>query len=76
MILTIEQLKRIVAAGGGLVLDTPTFTFGQLGELAQATQTATRRGSLTLKEVSGLTAEQLAELSILAPGQIVFDLTS
>jgi hypothetical protein len=75
MILTVEQLKRIVAAGGGLVLDAPTFTFNQLSELAQATQTASRRGSLTLKEVGGLTAEQLAELSLLAPGQIVFDLS-
>jgi hypothetical protein len=74
MILTIEQLRRIIAAGGGLVLNAPDYTFGQLEEFAQTTQTASRRGSLTLKGVSGLTAEQLADLAALAPGQIVFDL--
>lgn len=76
MILTIEQLKQIVAAGGGLVLDAPTFTLSQLRELAEAAQAGGKKGSLTLHNVSGLNAEQLADLSTLAPGQIVFDLTA
>lgn len=76
MILTVEQLKRIVAAGGGLVLDAPTFTVNQLRELAEAAHAGGKKGSLTLQNVSGLNAEQLAELSTLAPGQIAFNLTA
>lgn len=76
MILTIEQLTRILAAGGGLTLDASTFTLNQLRQLAVAAEAGATKSSLTLHNVSGLTAEQFAGLATLAPGQIEFDLTA
>ena len=73
MVLTIAQLKRIAADGGALVLDASLFTYRQLAEIAAAT--AGGSGSLTLRRVSGFTADQLRKLAITAPGAIVIDLT-
>jgi hypothetical protein len=74
MILTIEQLKQIVSAGGGLSLDASTMTFQQLKEIVGATSGT--KSSITLKNLSGLTAGQLRELAGLAPGVLAFDLTA
>ena len=73
MIVTNEQLKAIVGAGGGLVLDATAFTPNQLREIVSAA--APNKAGLTLKNVSGLTADQLLELAALAPGLIAFDLS-
>ncbi len=73
MIVTNEQLKTIVAAGGGLVLDASAFTLNQLREIVAAAPP--NKASLTLKNLSGLTSDQLLELATLAPGLIVFDLS-
>jgi hypothetical protein len=73
VIITNEQLKQIVSAGGGLVLDASTFTLNQLREIVSAAPPA--KASITIKNLSGLTAAQLHELASLAPGLIVFDLT-
>lgn len=74
MILTVEQLSRIAAAGGCLVLDGSLFTFNQIKEICTA---AAGHGAatLTLHNVGNLTPGQLAELSALAPGLVTFDLT-
>lgn len=73
MIITIEQLKAIAGAGGGLSLDASAMTFNQLRELCVAARTGT--ASLSLKTVGGLTAAQLRELAELAPRLVSFDLT-
>jgi hypothetical protein len=74
MVLTVEQLRRIADAGGGLVLDASLFTFTQIEAIVAA---AANSGSatLTLHNVANLTAAQLTELSAAAPGLITFDLT-
>jgi hypothetical protein len=74
MIITIEQLKQIVAAGGGLVLDAAVMTFGQLKDISTLAHTSDAK--ITIKNLSTLTAEQLKELAEIAPGLVVFDQTS
>ncbi len=74
MIYTHQQLKEIVAAGGGVVVDAATMTTAQLRELSAAAGTGS--GRLTIKNCSGLTAAQLGDLAGLAPGRVEFDLTS
>jgi hypothetical protein len=74
VIITTEQLRQIVSAGGGLSLDATTMTFPQLKELVAATNGT--KSSITLRNLSGLTAGQLRELAGLAPGALVFDLTA
>jgi hypothetical protein len=73
MILTTEQLKQIVAAGGGLIIDASALTFGQIKDISSAAGSS--RATVTLKNLSNLTAAQLKELAALAPGLIVFDQT-
>jgi hypothetical protein len=74
MILTNEQLHKLVAAGGGLVLDASTMTFNQLRDLSTAANGS--KAQITVKNCSGLTAQQLALLASLAPALLVFDLTT
>jgi hypothetical protein len=74
MIITTEQLKHITGAGGGLILDASTMTFNQLKDILPAANSGKAR--IILKYLSGLTAAQLNELANLAPGLIVFDLTT
>jgi len=73
MIITMEQLIQIAAAGGGLTLDASAFTFNQLRDVATAADGGKAR--LTLKNFANLTAGQLTELAGLAPGLITFDLS-
>lgn len=73
MILTDHQLNAIALAGGGLVVDAPTLTFNQLHELAASAHDG--RAQLVVKNVAGLSAEQLRTLASTAPGLISFDLT-
>lgn len=73
MIITIEQYKEIIAAGGSIVLDSPSLTLKQISELATAANTAKVR--ITLKNVSALSAAHLKQLATLAPGYITIDLT-
>jgi hypothetical protein len=74
MILTVEQLRRIVDAGGGLELDASLFTFNQVEVIVAA---AANNGSarLTLRNIANFTAAQLIELAAAAPGLVTFDLT-
>jgi hypothetical protein len=73
MILTVEQLSRIAAAGGGLVLDGSLFTFNQIKQITAAAHDG--KAPLTVHNVGNLTAAQLTQLSAVAPGLITFDLT-
>ena len=73
MIITTDQLKQIVATGGGLVLDVSKLTFNQLKDILSVANGS--KAQITLKNLSGLTAMQLQELSSLAPSLIAFDLT-
>jgi len=74
MIITIEQLKQILNAGGCLVIDASVMTFNQIRDLSTVAQNGTAK--ITVKNLSSMTAAQLTELAALAPGLIVFDLTS
>jgi hypothetical protein len=73
MIITSEQLKQIVGAGGGLVIDASTVALHELRDIVSAT--TARQASIIVKNVSGLTAAQLKDLATLAPGLVMFDLT-
>jgi hypothetical protein len=73
MILAHEQLKAILSAGGGLVVEAPVMTVVQLRALCTAA--AAGGGSLTIKSCSALGSALLLELAELAPGQVAFDLT-
>jgi hypothetical protein len=74
MILSSEQLRQVVSAGAGLVIDGTTLTLIQLRQVVSAAPIG--KASVTVKNVSGFTATQLAEVAALAPGLVVFDLTS
>jgi hypothetical protein len=74
MILTHEQLKAIVLAGGALVLDASTMTFDQMRDIAAAASSA--HTQLAVKNLSGMTPGQLKALATIAPGLISFDMTS
>jgi hypothetical protein len=54
-------------------VDAPTLTFNQLRELAASAHDGSAR--LVVKNVAGLTTEQLSTLAAIAPGLISFDLT-
>lgn len=73
MILAQEQLKAILAGGGGLVVEAPMMTVVQLRALCIAA--AAGGGSLTIKRCSALGAALLIELAALAPGRVAFDMT-
>jgi hypothetical protein len=74
VILTILQLKRIAKAGGGLSLDASLFTFNQLADIVGAAG-AGGKGSVSLRNVAGLNAAQLAELAESAPGLVSFEIS-
>ena len=74
MKITTEELKRIAAAGGGLVIDASIFTFHQIKEVAAAASTGNAK--IQVNKPSELTASQLHELAVIASGLVVFDLTS
>jgi hypothetical protein len=74
VILTIVQLKQIIRAGGGLSLDASLFTLHQLTEIVEAAQ-AGGKASVSLHNVAGLNATQLAELAALAPGLVSFEIS-
>lgn len=74
MILTIVQLKRIAKAGGGLSLDASLYTFNQLTDIVGAGASG-GKGSVSLRNVAGLNATQLAQLAELAPGLVSFEIS-
>jgi hypothetical protein len=74
MIITPQQMQKIVAAGGGLTLDAASMTFQQLKDILGSANGS--KAGITLKNLSGLTAAQLQELAGLAPALVVFDLTT
>jgi hypothetical protein len=73
VILTHEQHRAILTAGGGLVVDAPLMTIVQLRALCAAA--ASGGGSLTIRNCSALGAPLLVELAALAPGRVAFDLS-
>jgi hypothetical protein len=74
VILSAEQLKQILAAGGAVVLDAASLTYVQLSELASAAGSGV--GRIRLKNCGWLTGGQLSQLARLAPGKVEFDLVS
>lgn len=72
MLLTINQMEKILSAGGELRLSASSYSFSQLSALASAA--ASGRARLELIDLSALTAAQLTQLAQTAPGLIAFDL--
>ena len=72
MLLTINQLEKILSSGGALRLAASSYSFIQLIALAGAA--ASGRARLELIDLSTLTAVQLTQLAQTAPGLIAFDL--
>ena len=75
MILTIGQLAQIARSGGGLSLDASQFTFNQLAQVLEAAQ-AGAKASISLHNIAGLNANQLAALAVLAPGLVSFEVSA
>lgn len=73
MILTIDQIRTIVAAGGGVTINGSAFTLNQLKQVAAAAGPA--NVLVTIKNVGNLTPQNMKNIAALAPGKIVFDLT-
>jgi hypothetical protein len=73
MILTIPQIRQIIAAGGSLDVDGSAFTLAQLKQIAEAAATVNVR--IKIRNIGNLTWENLKEIASLAPDKIVFDLT-
>ena len=74
MIITAEQLSRLAGSGGSLVLSASAWTFPQLREIVSAAHAGSAR--ITLRAFGNLTATQLDELAVMAPGTITFDFTA
>jgi hypothetical protein len=72
MVLTLEQLVKILSSGGGLRVSANGYSVSQLTELAGAASSG--RAQLQLVDVGALTAAQLIALADAAPGYIRFDL--
>jgi hypothetical protein len=73
MILSVNQLSDLLAAGGNLVLDAPMFTLNDLARLA--TGAAKGKVTLTLRNVDAMTQPHLKEIAAVAPGHVVFELS-
>ncbi|WP_445143325.1 hypothetical protein [Dyella sp. Tek66A03] len=74
MIMTIDQLKQVLASGGNLMLDGTSMTLSQIKDLAS--QAKPSGAKITIKRVGDYTPVQLEQVAALAPGLITFDLTS
>lgn len=75
MILTMTHVKAIFEAGGGLVVDASKMSPNQIRDMVAALP-ANKAARLTLKNTASIIPQHLVTLSALAPGQIVFDVTS
>lgn len=65
---TIDQLWRIVAAGGSLDFDASRFTTEQLWRLAAATQT--HGSKITFRGISNRTTDELWRLVVAGQGNV------
>lgn len=64
------DLKRIAAAGGGLVLDASKFSTLDLKALASAS-----KSTITLKNVSEMSTMDMKSIASAGNGHVIFDLT-
>ena len=73
MIITTIQLKQLLSAGAGLVLDASTLTYIQLKQVAATAAMANSK--ITLKNIQNITAAHLKVIVATAPGLIEVDFT-
>lgn len=66
---TIDQLWRIVAAGGGLDFDASKFTTDQLWRLAAVSQT--HGSKITFRGISNRTSDELWRLAAAGRGNVI-----
>jgi hypothetical protein len=71
MVLTLEQQKAILSAGGGMALDASSYTFNQLLDLAGAAKTVPT--TIILRRIAGLTQNQMLLIALANPGHVLFD---
>lgn len=73
MALTVDSLVKIVAEGGGLILDSKGFTVDSLVQIAAASKA--NRAKLTIINISGLTVDSLVRIGAAGDGNVIFDTT-
>ncbi len=73
MILTMNDKKQMIKAGGSLILSAPTITLTELKQLGQ--EIAKTNGTITVKNVRNFPPKVLTLIASIAPGQIIFDLS-
>lgn len=64
------DLKRIVAAGGGLVLDATKYSALDLKTIA-----ATAKADITIKNVSEMSTMDMKNIAAAGNGHVIFDMT-
>ncbi len=73
MMITTVQLRKIIAAGGGVVVDGSRTTMQQLKEIA--TEAVKSNVKITIRNATNITSHHLEQLASMAPGLITFALT-
>jgi hypothetical protein len=71
MALTVDSLVRILAAGGGLIIDSKGFTVDSLVRVAATTKT--KGANLTILNISHLTDDSLVRIAAAGDGNVIFD---
>lgn len=69
---TTEQLRQILAAGGGLIIDAGSKTTDQLRQIAATAATAGT--TVTMTNTNSKTTDQLRQIAAAGPGHVIFDL--
>lgn len=71
MKLSIDQIVRIVAAGGGLTIDASDKSVDQVVRIAAAA--STQQASLVIRHTQNYSVEQLIRVAAAGKGCVVFD---
>ncbi len=69
---TVDSLVRIVAAGGGLIIDCAGFTQDNLVRIAGATKI--KNAKITLINTTSLTVDSIVRIASVGEGNVVFDM--
>lgn len=73
MALTIDQIVRIAAAGGGMTIDTQGKTVDQVVRIAAAAAASNHQVTLVIKNTQTYTVDQLVRVAAAGKGCVFFD---
>ena len=74
MMIPLEELKRVRAAGAGLRLSVSHFSTADLCELAASGSEPSRRPQLVLKDCGQLGVDELVRIAELGQGSVLLEL--